>query len=334
MNVTEWTPPELFKMSGSYWSACTLHTAVKLDVFTPLSETPTTATDLSGRCNLSERGLSMLLDALTALNLLEKENGFYSTTPFSAEFLSKKSERYMGHIISHHHHLVQSWEKLDISVATGEPVRHRVSHEPSEVEQESFLLGMFNLAMQIAPMVVPQIDLNGRKHLLDLGGGPGTYAIHFCLHNPQLKATIFDLPATRKFAEQTVASFALQERIGFQQGDFQEDAIAGRYDVAWLSHVLHGEGEEGCLNMLQKTAAALEPGGLLLVQEFILDNDRGSPVFPALFSLNMLLGTPAGKAYSECEIVQLMRSAGLEHIERLRIGLPNGAGVICGRRPA
>jgi precorrin-6B methylase 2 len=333
MTETDWTPPELLKMAGSYWSACTLHAGVELDLFTLLSETPATATDLSTRSGLSERGLTMLLDALAALDLLQKEDGVYFTTPFSSEFLSKTSVKYMGHIISHHHHLVEGWSRLDESVLSGEPIRNRLSHEPSEAERESFLMGMFNVAMQMAPIIVPQIDLTGRKHLLDLGGGPGTYAIHFCMQNPEMKATIFDLPTTRQFAKQTVSRFSMQKRIDFQSGDFQDDTIVGHYDVAWLSHVLHGEGEVGCSNMLQKTVSALDPEGLLLVQEFILEDDRAKPVFPALFSLNMLLGTPAGKAYSESEIVLLLQKAGLECVERLPIDLPNGAGVICGRRP-
>ena len=333
MNEITWTPPELLKMSGSFWSACTLHAGVKLDLFTPLSETPTTASSLAKSTGLSERGLPMLLDALTALDLLQKENDVYCTTPFSSEFLSKTSAKYMGHIISHHHHLVEGWSRLDESVSSGGPARNRVSHEPTDAERESFLMGMFNMAMQMAPMIVPQIDLAGRRHLLDLGGGPGTYAIHFCMQNPELKATIFDLPTSRQFAEQTVSRFSMQERIDFHSGDFQDDGIVGQYDVAWLSHVLHGEGVAGCINMLQKTAAALEPGGLLMVQEFVLDDDRANPVFPALFSLNMLLGTPEGKAYSESELFALLQQAGLEKVERLPLDLPNGAGVICGRRP-
>ncbi len=333
MTATDWTLAELIKMSGSYWSACTLHAGVELDLFTPLAETPATAAELSAQTRLNQRGLSMLLDALTALDLLQKKDDVYSTTPFSAEVLAKTSAKYMGHIISHHHHLVESWARLAESVSSGQPVRNRVSHEPSEAERESFLMGMFNLAMHMAPIIVPQIDLTGRKHLLDLGGGPGTYAIHFCMQNPAIKATIFDLPSTRRFAEQTVARFAMQQRIDFLSGDFDDDVFAGRYDVAWLSHVLHGEGEAECANMLQKTAAALEPGGLLLVQEFILDDERTKPVFPALFSLNMLVGTPDGKAYSERELILLLENAGLERIERLPIELPNGAGVISGRRP-
>ena len=70
-----------------------------------------------------------------------------------------------------------------------------------------------------------------------------------------------------------------------------------------------------------------------MVQEFVLDDDRANPVFPALFSLNMLLGTPEGKAYSESELFALLQQAGLEKVERLPLDLPNGAGVICGRRP-
>jgi hypothetical protein len=331
-NLT-WTPPDLLKMSGSYWEACALHAGVKLDLFTPLTKAPATAVELAGRLGLDARGLTMLLDALAALELLTKEGASYQATSFAAQFLSADSSAYLGYIIQHHHHLVDSWARLDQAVRSGEPNRRRVSHDSAEIERESFLLGMFNLAMLLAPQVVRQIDLSGRKHLLDLGGGPGTYAIHFCQKNPDLRATVFDLPATRPIAEKTIGRFSLQERISFVAGDFQEDTLYGRYDVAWLSHVLHGEGEVGCARMLQTTAGVLDPGGLLLVQEFILEDSRDRPLFPALFSLNMLLGTPQGKAYSMGELRSLLTAAGLEQVERLPMELPNGAGVVCGRKP-
>jgi len=327
-----WTPPELLKMSGCYWSSCALHAGVSLGLFTPLSESPATAAELAVRLDLDERGLAMLLDALSALGLLEKNERVYRATPFAAEFLAANATSYLGHIIQHHHHLVESWSRLDEVVRSGQPGRRRVSHDSSEHERESFLLGMFNLAMLIAPKIVKQIDLAGRKHLLDLGGGPGTYAIHFCLENPLLRATVYDLPTTRSVAERTIAQFGLQERVKFTAGDFQEEPLSGLYDVAWLSHVLHGEGETGCTRMLKKSVEHLEPGGLLLVQEFILDDRRDRPLFPALFSLNMLLGTPQGKAYSEGELKSLLEAAGLGRVQRLPIELPNGAGILCGSK--
>lgn len=332
MDNVVWSPPELLKMSGNYWSACALHAGVKLDLFGPLSVRAMVCHDLADQLALDSRALAMLLDALVALGLVEKTGDEYRASEFSAKYLSSDSENYLGHIVQHHHHLVSSWARLDEAIQTGEPVRDRISHELAGKERESFLLGMFNLAMMLAPHIVPQIDLSGRRHLLDLGGGPGTYAIHFCMTNAQLQATVYDLPETKDLAEQTIAQFNLSDRVAFIAGDFQVDPVYGQFDVAWLSHVLHGEDESGCALMLRKTVDALEPGGVLLVQEFVLDDSRDGPLFPALFSLNMLLGTPSGKAYSGREIKLLLEGAGLVDVERLPITLPNGAGILSGKK--
>lgn len=332
METMNWNPAELLKVAGSYWETCALHAGVKLDLFSMLTARPQTAADLAAKMAIDERGLTMLLDALAAMQLLDKQGASYAATGFAAEFLDRHSSAYLGHIILHHHHLVESWSRLDEAVREGGPVRDRVSHEPTDAERESFLLGMFNLGMLNAPEVAAQVDLAGRRRLLDIGGGPGTYAIHFCEHNPQLQATIFDLPTTRPFAQTTLQRFAMTERINFVDGDFIDGPLPGGFDVAWLSHVLHGEGPDGCSKLLANAVAALEPGGLLLVQEFILDETRAAPLFPALFSLNMLLGTPQGQAYSEPELEKLFNQAGLSQVKRLAVELPNGAGIMLGHK--
>lgn len=332
MKTTDWNPAELLYLSGSYWATCTLHAGVKLDLFTYLAGGSCAASKLSEALELDARGLTMLLDALVAMRLLEKQGDRYMVPEDVSPFLDRKSPGYLGHIIMHHHHLVEGWSHLDEAVRTGAPVRNRVSHEPTDDERESFLLGMFNLAMLIAPKVAAQIDLSDRHRLLDFGGGPGTYAIHFCQKNPHLKATVLDLQTTRPFAEATIERFSMGGRIDFVAGDFHEGPFPGSFDVAWLSHVLHGEGVKSCASMVANVVAALEPGGKLFVQEFVLDQDRTSPLHPALFSLNMLLGTPEGKSYSEPEIFELLQQAGLSRIERLQIDLPNGAGIICGHK--
>ncbi len=200
-----------------------------------------------------------------------------------------------------------------------------------EAEQrESFEMGMFNLAMQIGPQVVAAIDLTGRRRLLDLGGGPGTYAVHFCQRNPELSAVVYDLPSTRPFAEKTITRFSLRDRITFVAGDFMAEEVPGDFDVAWLSHILHGAGPAGCAVILAKAVAALKPGGLILIQEFILDDTMDAPLQPALFSLNMLLGTPQGQAYSQGELFAMLAAAGAGELRRIPIELPNGAGIIAG----
>ncbi|HXE97099.1 MAG TPA: methyltransferase [Dongiaceae bacterium] len=326
MEKHDWNPAELLQLSGGYWSACALHAGVKLDLFSHAG----TVSELAQATASDMRGLEMLLNALTALGLITKDGDRYAATPFAAEYLVRTSPSYLGHIIMHHHHLMAGWSRLDESVRSGAPIRGRVSHDSDESERESFEMGMFNLAMLIAPRIVSAIDLQGRRRLLDLGGGPGTYAVHFCQANPRLTATVYDLPTTRRFAEKTIDSFGLSDRITFQEGDFISDDISGGFDVAWLSHILHGEGPDGCAVTLRRAVAALEPGGMLMVQEFILDNNMEGPLFPALFSLNMLLGTPQGRSYSQRQLEAMMAAAGVGAIRRLELNLPNGAGVLAG----
>lgn len=330
MRETNWTSADLLRLSNGYWSACALHAAVKLDLFTALSTCAFTAPELADVAGVDARGLETLLNALSAMGLVEKLETRFSATSFSAEILSRTSSRYLGNIILHHHYLMSSWAHLDEAVRSGEPIRARYSSSDEEKVRESFEMGMFELGMQTAPAIVSRIDLGGRTRLLDLGGGPGAYAVAFCRANPGVAAMIFDLPSTRCFAEEIINRFGLADRVTFAAGDYLTGEIPGRYDIAWLSHVLHGEGPEACNRILEKVVAALDPGGMVLIQEFILNDAMDWPPFPALFSLNMLLGTRSGRAYSEGQLLEMLAASGVRNPRRVPLELPNGAGVIAG----
>lgn len=329
MTAKELKPEEILKLSGGYWETCTLHAGVKLDVFTIIGKDHLKGENVADKIKSDKRGVKMLLNALSAMDLLVKKEDVYSNTSLSLTFLSKDSSRYMGHIILHHHNLVESWSRLDIAVRSGRSVRHRATHTDEE-ERKNFLMGMFNLAMNLAPVLVPKVDISGRRHLLDLGGGPGTYAIYFCMNNPRLKATVYDLPTTRPFAEKTIAKFKLQDRIDFKDVNYLEEDIEGIYDVVWLSQILHGEGPEECRKIIGKAVSALEPGGMILIHDFILNDSMDGPLFPALFSLNMLLGTPSGQSYSERQIRDMLSNAGVREIRRIFFESPNDSGIITG----
>ena len=329
MKHAEWNPGTLLETSGGYWRTCALHAAVQLDIFTVIEDQRLSAGDIAEKLQSDPRALAMLLNAMTAMNLLEKSGDFYANTPEAKTFLSKSSPGYIGYIVKHHHHLVASWSQLDQAVQTGGPIRTRAWHSNDDA-RESFLMGMFNMAMTLAPRIVPKIDLSNRRSFLDLGGGPGTYSIQFCLNNPEMKAVVFDLPTTQPFAETTIGRFGLSDRIRFQAGSYLEDPVEGSYDVAWLSHILHGEGPEDCQRIIQKAVSALSPGGMILIHEFILNNEMSGPLFPALFSLNMLLGTASGQAYSEQQLSDMLARAGARNIHRIAIDSLNDSGIIAG----
>lgn len=326
----KWNPQSLLALSNGYWQTSVLHAAIKIDLFSVLDEQALRAEELADKIGADKDGLQRLLTALVAIELLVKKDDCFSCTRSAAVFLSRQSPLYLGNIIQHHRQLMESWAHLDEAVMTGQPVRTAYAGDDPEWRR-NFLLGMHDLAMLLAPKLISQIDLGGRRRLLDLGGGPGTWAIHFCKKYPELQATVYDLPSSRSFAEETVTCFGLQERVGFVGGDFLLEKVSGSYDVVWLSHILHGEGPQEVRIILDNVASVLEPGGLLLIHEFVLDDAGCGPLFPALFSLNMLLGTPAGRSYSGEQLFELLRDAGFKDMQILDLGLPGGSSVIAAK---
>jgi predicted O-methyltransferase YrrM len=325
--MKEWNVGSLLEVSGGYWQTCTLHAGVKLGIFSILEAGDGTAEKIAGRLESDVRGTTMLLNALTAMELIAKTGDRYVNSPFSKAFLVKESPHYIGYMVMHHHHLVEAWARLDQAVVSGRPSRERPH---SNEERESFLMGMFNLAMGIAPRLAGVIDLQGRRHLLDLGGGPGTYAIHFCMANPALRATVADLPTSRPFAEKTISRFGLSDRIAFIPCNYLQDDIPGSYDAAWLSHILHGDGPDECQEIIHRAVSALAPGGVVMIHDFILNDTSDGPLFPAIFSLNMLVNTDKGRSYTEGQIRDMMAKAGLGQIKRLSFEGPNASGILSG----
>jgi SAM-dependent methyltransferase len=333
MTDSNWTKPRLLEMSGSYWQTFTLHTGVKMEVFTAIGGNELSAGEVGAKLGADALGMETLLNALSAMDLLVKSGGRYRNTEFSAKFLVKGSPDYTGFIIMHHHHLVDAWNRMSESVMSGKPCRKKSSsNTDSEVERESFLMGMFNIAMGLAPSFAREIDLSGRTRFLDFGGGPGTYAIQFCLANPGMTATVFDLPTTRVFAEKTIERFGLKDRVDFAEGSYTDERVnlEREYDVAWISHNLHGEGPETAEKVVAHAVSAVKPGGLVLIHEFILNDDKSGPLFPALFSINMLVGTENGRAYSEGELKGMLERNGVTDVKRLDIKAAVTSGVICG----
>jgi predicted O-methyltransferase YrrM len=324
-----WNVGELLHVSSAYWKGCTLQAAVRLEIFTHIDDTSITSEKISELAGTNDRATGLLANALTAIGLLTKSDQCYSNTPFSRKFLSKNSPHYMGHIVLHHHQILDGWAQLDVAVRTGQSVERR--SYGADIERESFIMGMFNLASGTAPVIAEKISLQGRKHLLDLGGGPGTHAIHFCLKNPGLHATIFDRPTTEPFAQKIVASFGLSPRFSFVGGDFNRDPISGGpFDVAWLSHILHSNSKQQCQEIIDKTVAEMSPGGLLLIHDFILDNSKTQPEFAALFSLNMVINSSLGRSYSREEISTMLNNAGVSAIEYHELGGPSQSSIILG----
>jgi hypothetical protein len=75
--------------------------------------------------------------------------------------------------------------------------------------------------------------------------------------------------------------------------------------VVLLSNILHGPASKADIK-LKKAYDSMVQGGLLVVQDFLLNDEKSGPLIPALF--NVMVGT-----YSCCELLSIIKAAGFEH---------------------
>jgi predicted O-methyltransferase YrrM len=187
--------------------------------------------------------------------------------------------------------------------------------ESEEKWVQDFIWGMHAVARDQAPQVAALMDLAGVKHLLDLGGGPATYAIAFAQASPTLRATVFDLPKPVAIARENIRRHNLTDRIDTKAGNFLEDDIGSGDDFIWISQILHSHTEEQCRLIIDKAAKAVNPGGQVVIQDFFLNDDQTTPLEAAMFSVHMLAVTPGGRAYTHREVAAMMEKAGLKAIQ-------------------
>jgi len=212
-----------------------------------------------------------------------------------------------------------------------ELVREAVILHDQEEWNRDFIRGMDDVTLELAPQVVAQLELGGARRLLDVGGGPGTYARAFLATHPQLEdVTIFDLPSALAVAAERLEGCARRADVQLLAGDFHSDPLGNGYDAIWISQVLHSQDEAGCIALLSKAAEALLPGGMLMVHEFLLDDNRVQPLTAALFAVHMLVMTAGGRAYSGTEIAGWMRDCGLAAVEVRKVS--DDTGVVLGRK--
>jgi len=211
-----------------------------------------------------------------ALGLLEKDDGRYNNTPLAAEYLVLGGEFYQGDIIAHSAIVWETWDKLP------EDIRNE---QVEACEHKDFILGMHNIAVAgRVQLYLEHVDLSGRKRLFDVGGGPGTYSIEACRKYPELKATIFDLPETIAIAKEFVVNSGVGDRITLQEGDWNGNDFGEGNDVVLLSDVMHGP-ESGAGMLLDKAFESMISGGLLVVQEFLLNDEKSGPLTSSLFNI-------------------------------------------------
>jgi SAM-dependent methyltransferase len=253
----------------------------------------------------------MLLDACVALGLLAREGERYVNTPETAVFLVPGSPGDLSGAIRYNRDVYPLWARLGDMVRSGRPVeRPQVHLGENPARTRTFVLSMHGRALGIGRAVVPQLDLRGRRRVLDVGGGPGTYSVLMARANPGLSCTVLDLPDVVRVARELIHAEGMQDRVATVGGDYHTTPFGDGYDAVVFFGVLHQETPEAIQALFRRAWDALAPGGVVYVLDMMTDATRAQPPFSALFALNMALSTEHGWVFSDTDLRGWLDEAG------------------------
>ena len=310
------TYSDLMQLANGYCDSQTLLTANALDVFTVIGTRACAAEQIARGCHANAEGLRLLLDALVSLGLLTLRGERYRNTSLGRRYLDRRSPEAITNLLwllGHHWH---DWSKLPQALRKARKGWARMTATPKF--RERFSWAMHERSHALTQRTIQTIRLGSSdRRFLDLGGGPGSYAIALAKRYPQLHGVIMDQTVT--VAKQLIRKHGLAGRLTVRAGDIFKDDLGSGYDAVLCSNVIHIFNESENLKLLRRAAHSLRAGGKLFIVEFFLDASRTTPPKSAVFSVMMYLYTLSGRCYSWIEVEGWLTTLGFRRFKRHHI---------------
>jgi precorrin-6B methylase 2 len=308
-------PQQIREQFSAFQNSRILLTAFELGVFTEIEKGKGTSEEISDSLQTDERATDRLLNALVVIGYLHKEKNIFQNKDFVSKYLVKGSPDFISGLY-HTNHMWDSWSFMTDVIKKGKPDFNPSIQEKRGNWLEAFIEAMDNRAKVQTKPSVEVLDLTNVNKVLDVGGGSAAFSIEFVRHKESLRATVFDLPNVTPITETYIKKRGFSEKINTYNGDYTVNELPKGFDLIYLSAIIHANSFEQNKELIKKCSESLNPGGQIVVQDYIMNDDRTEPARGAIFALNMLTGTQGGDTYTENEIKSWMKDAGLSGFKR------------------
>lgn len=311
-------PVQIFSTIQGYQRAFALKAALDLDLFSAIARGSHTAPEIASVCKASERGIRILSDAMVVMGLLAKSGDRYSLTPDTAFFLDKGSPAYLGFAMSFllHPSQLNNFQRLGEAARRGGATDEDGTLAPEDPIWVEFARGMAPMmvpaAQAIAGLLQDELAARPAVKVLDIAASHGMFGLTVAHRLPQAHIYALDWANVLEVARENATAQGMASRYHLLPGSAFEVDYGTGYDAVLITNLLHHFDPPANEKMLKKAHAALNPGGQVIILEFVPNDDRVSPPVPAMFALTMLGSTPQGDAYTLAEYGTICRNAGLE----------------------
>lgn len=260
-----------------------------------------------------------MLTLFTAMGLIRLSNNRFQITETAREHLVSSSPWYLGPYYASLKDRPVCKDFLQV-LRTDKPANwgsFKTEKDWTHAIRESAFAENFTAAMDcrgvyLGQALAKKLDIGGRTRLLDVAGGSGIYACTIAAHFPNLQAAVFEQEPVDQIARQAIEKRGFEQRVGVIKGDMFHDDLPGAFDLHLISNVLHDWNEPMVKELLHKSFAALEPGGMLIIHDVHINADKSGPLPNASYSA-MLMHSTEGKCYSISELYPMLLEIGFQN---------------------
>lgn len=315
-------PTQIYRYrDGLYAEDMLIVGIVWLDLFSWLAKNPSNAAGIMRQFELTERPTDVMLTLFVAMGLLERHGEIYHVTQAAREHLCADSAWFLGPYYASLKDRPVCQDLLKV-LRTGKPANWGSEkgkqdwHKSMETEEfaTQFTAAMDCRGVFLAQAAAKQLDLSSRRALLDIAGGSGIYACSFCAHFPNLRATVLEKPPVDKITAGAIARRGFNGRVAVIAGDMLAAPLPGDFDAHLFSNVLHDWDVPVVRELIGKSFAALAPGGVLIIHDAHLNEDKSGPLHVAEYS-TMLMHSTEGRCYGVGEMTDILSVAGFTNIK-------------------
>lgn len=319
-------PIELEKMMFGFIESQVLYTCHNLGILEYLvNKGPASCKKISEHFDVPSSSLERLLSAAVASGLLKIKQGFYSLKSDYISFFDKNNSVYCGGLFGHYENKTyplfkfltngvqedkMQWNKIDGS--SSDRIYQDMIYS-DDASTEEFLETMWQSGYKDSLDLCRQYSLSRYQNLVDLGGASGSFTVAALQSNPELNACLMDLEQVKPYAKQRFSEYSLNQRATFITGDmFNDELPLG--DIYVIGYVLSDWPDDMCVSLINKCYQSLPKGGLIIILEKHLCEDKSAPYLTAMMNLVMLLEM-RGRHRTYSEYIGWLQQTGFANIE-------------------
>src|SRR4051812_38160044 len=296
---------QLSDIAYGFMASKALFAALELDLFTRLAQGPCTCAELSTSTGVAGNRLQTLLHAVTGLGLTVADRGRYTNAPAAQRWLVHDAAEDFGDYfrLQVARQIYPALLHLDAGIAgTGAAFDTLGGLLADPGEARTFTAAQHVGSLGAARVLAGRLPIAGARRMLDVGGGSGAFSIALCARNPQLRATVLELPTVADLARVHCGEAGLGARIDVVAGDAVTDGWPGEQDVVLMSYLLSALGDGEVDGVLARARDSLRPGGLLVLHDFMLGDAEPGPALAALWFLQYLAYRPDAVSFSAADL--------------------------------